>query len=293
VIEMRTSTFRSMGTDVTVLGPEHPAFDRAVDIVAARFVAEDLRFSRFRGDSELTRINRAGGGWTNASDGFVEVVDAAVTAARATDGIFDPTVHDALIAAGYDRDFDELLAGARAALHPATPCGRWREIRTRPGAVDLPAGVHLDLGGIAKGWCADRAAADAIASGLPWVLVNAGGDLRVIGRAPLLDVAIEDPETTGELLHTTIAAGAIATSSVCKRAWGTDLHHVIDPFTGQPARTELLQASVWAPTCTEAEVAATHALIIGVDAAHRYPAVLVTRGAEIVISMPVAPEVAA
>lgn len=290
---MRTSAFRSMGTDVTVVGPEHPAFDRAVDTVASRFAAEDLRFSRFRGDSELTRVNRAEEGWTEASDGFVQVVDAALAAAVATDGVFDPTVHDALIAAGYDRDFDEILAGARGALHPVTPCGRWTEIRTRPGAVLLPAGVHLDLGGIAKGWCADGAAEDAIASGLPWVLVNAGGDLRVLGHAPLLEVAIEDPETAGELLRTTITAGAIATSSVCKRAWGTDLHHVIDPFTGQPARTELLQASVWAPTCAEAEVAATHALLLGADAAHRYPAVLVTRGAEIVISMPVTSEVAA
>ena len=224
---MQTSAFRSMGTDVTVVGPKHLAFDRAVETIAARFAAEDLRFSRFRGDSELTRVNRADGRWTEVSHGFVEVVDAALRAAVATDGIFDPTVHDALIAAGYDRDFDEIMAGARGALHPVTPCGRWTEIRTRPGAVCLPAGVHLDLGGIAKGWCADRAAEDAIDSGLPWVLVNAGGDLRVLGHAPLLEVAIEDPETTGELLRTTLTGGAIATSSVCKRAWGTDLHHVI------------------------------------------------------------------
>ena len=290
---MRSSPFRSMGTDVTVVGPEHPDFDRAVETVAARFAAEDLRFSRFRGDSELTRVNRGDGGWSGASDGFVEVVVAALAAAVATDGAFDPTVHDALIAAGYDRDFDELLDGARGALHPVSPCGRWNEIETRPGAVRLPEGVHLDLGGIAKGWCADRAAEDAIAEGLPWVLVNAGGDLRVLGDAPALEVAIEDPETAGELLRTTIVGGAIATSSVCKRAWGTDLHHVIDPFTGEPARTELLQASVWAPTCAEAEIAATHALLLGSEAAHRYPAVLVTRGAEIVISMPVAGGLAA
>ena len=284
---MQTTAFRSMGTDVSVVGPEHRAFDDAVDAVQRRFEAEDRRFSRFRGDSELTRVNRAGGGWSEVSEAFQEVLTAALDAAERTEGVFDPTVHDALIAAGYDRDFDELLAGARGALHPATPCGRWTEIRTRPGAVCLPAGVHLDLGGIAKGWCADRAADEAIAAGLPWVLVNAGGDLRVQGAAPSLAVAIEDPETSGELLRTTMSGGALATSSVTKRAWGTDAHHVIDPATGTPARTELLQASVWAPTCAEAEVAATHALLLGPDAARRYPAVLVTRSAEIVISMPV------
>jgi len=290
---MPTRTFRSMGTDVSVVGPEHPAFEAAADAVASRFRAEDLRFSRFRGDSELTRVNEADDEWIEASDGFVEVVELAITAAATTDGVFDPTVYDALIAAGYDRDFDEVLAGARGTLHPVTPCGRWTAIRTRPGAVRRPAGVHLDLGGIAKGWTADQAAEDAFAAGLPWVLVNAGGDLRVLGTAPPLEVAIEDPETTGELLRTTIDGGAIATSSVCKRAWGVDAHHVIDPRTGAPAQTELLQATVWAQTCAEAEVAATHALLLGPDAAHRYPAVLVTRAAEIVISMPVDGGVAA
>ena len=103
--------------------------------VVDRFAAEDRRFSRFRGDSELTRVNRSDDEWTPVSDGFAEVLDLALAAAAATDGIFDPTVHDALIAAGYDRDFDEVLAGARGALHAATPCGRWPEIRTRPGDV--------------------------------------------------------------------------------------------------------------------------------------------------------------
>jgi FAD:protein FMN transferase len=284
---MHTASFRSMGTDVNVVGPEHPAFDGAVELVRSRFASEDMRFSRFRGDSELTSANQAGGGWIKVSDGFHEVLTAALEAAEHTEGAFDPTVYDALIAAGYDRDFDELLAGARGALHPVSPCGRWTEIRTRPGAMYLPAGVHLDLGGIAKGWCADRAAHDAVAAGLPWALVNAGGDLRLIGAAPPIAVAIEDPETSGELLRTTLVGGALATSSVCKRAWGVDAHHVIDPATGGPARLELLQATVWAPTCVEAEVAATHALFLGPDAARRYPAVLVTRSAEIVLSMPV------
>jgi len=283
---VRSATFRSMGTDVSVLGPIHPAFDDAVATVRRRFAAEDERFSRFRTDSELTTVNRAAGTRTPVSDGFGDVLAAALEAARATEGAFDPTVHDALLAAGYDRDFDELLAGARGALHPAAVCGRWREIDLRPGALILPAGVHLDLGGIAKGWCADHASADALAAGLPWVLVNAGGDLRITGDAPSLDIAIEDPEATGEeLLRTTMRSGALATSSVCKREWDLDAHHVIDPATGAPARTEVIQASVWAPTCAEAEVAATHALFLGVDASRRYPAVLVTHAGEIVVSM--------
>jgi thiamine biosynthesis lipoprotein len=282
-----------MGTDIAVIGPDAEGFDRAVAEVQARFDAEDRRFSRFRGDSELTTLNRAAGRRTTITEPFAEVVDLALAAAVATEGLFDPTVHDALIAAGYDRDFDEIVAGARGALHPAVPCGRWREIERSGEEIVLPAGVHLDLGGIAKGWTVDRAA-EAAVSFVPWVVVNAGGDLRMVGAGEPIDVAIEDPEQpTEELLRTTLSAGALATSSVCKRSWGEDAHHVIDPSTGRPASTEVLQATVWAATCVEAEVGATHALLLGRDAARRYPAVLVTRGAEIIVSMPTEPGAAA
>jgi thiamine biosynthesis lipoprotein len=285
----RTQTFRSMGTDVSVIGPDAPGFQDAVASVRDRFAAEDRRCSRFRADSELTRVNAAAGTWTSISRPFAEVVDLALAAARATDGRFDPTVHDALVAAGYDRDFDEVLAGARGELHPATHCGRWIEIERRDDELRLPAGVHLDLGAIAKGWTVDIAVDEALHR-IPWVVVNAGGDLRVGGDAPAIDVAIEDPERPDdELLRTTLTSGAIATSSVVKRSWGTDAHHVIDPATGRPAATEILQATVWAPTCADAEVRATDALLSGTDAARRYPAVLVTRSAEVIVSMPVEP----
>jgi len=289
----RTTRFRSMGTDVSVIGPDVEGFDRAVAEVRRRFDAEDRRFSRFRGDSELTTVNRAAGSRTAISEPFAEVVDFALAAAVATEGLFDPTVHDALVAAGYDRDFDEILAGARGALHPAEPCGRWREIERTGGEILMPAGVHLDLGGIAKGWTVDRAA-EAATSFVSWVVVNAGGDLRMAGLGEPIQVSIEDPQQpTDELLRTTLRTGALATSSICKRSWGVDEHHVIDPSTGRPATTDVLQATVWANTCAEAEVGATHALLLGRDAARRYPAVLVTRGAEIVVSMPTEPGVAA
>ena len=146
-----------MGTDVSVIGPDVDGFEHAVEMVRDRFAAEDRRFSRFRGDSELTGVNQTAGARTTISEPFAEVVDLALAAAVATDGLFDPTVHDALLAAGYDRDFDEILAGARGALHPAVPCGRWREIRRAGREIVLPPDVHLDLGGIAKGYAVDRA----------------------------------------------------------------------------------------------------------------------------------------
>lgn len=280
-------TFRAMGTTVSVLGPVPDArFPKAVRSIERRFEREEARFSRFRSDSELASVNGRSGAPTRVSTAFASVVGLALSAARATDGRFDPTVHDALVAAGYDRDFDDLLAGARGALHPATPCGRWAEVEVDDRTMTLPAGVHLDLGGIAKGWTADRAADDALATGIAWVVVNAGGDLRVAGTAPMLEVAVEDPaDPEGEVARVRLAAGGLATSSIAKRTWAPGLHHVIDPRTGRPAATTLTQATVWAEDAATAEVRATDALLLGRGAVERYPAILVAGDGDVVISL--------
>ncbi len=280
-------SFRAMGTTVSVLGPVRDArFLKAVRSIERRFEREEARFSRFRSDSELVSVNGRSGAPTRVSTAFASVVGLALSAARATDGRFDPTAHDALVAAGYDRDFDDLLAGARGALHPATPCGRWAEVEVDDRTMTLPAGVHLDLGGIAKGWTADRAADDALATGIAWVVVNAGGDLRVAGTAPLLEVAVEDPaDPEGEVARVRLAAGGLATSSIAKRTWAPGLHHVIDPTTGRPAATTLTQATVWAEDAATAEVRATDALLLGRGAVERYPAILVASDGDVVISM--------
>lgn len=282
-----THSFRAMGTTVSILGPaDDPAFPLAARRVVRRFLDEERRFSRFRGDSELSRVNVRAGSPTRVSAPFAEVVRRALEAAAATGGRFDPTVHDALVAAGYDRDFDDLLAGARGALHPAVPCGGWAEAEVDDRTLTLPAGIHLDLGGIAKGWTADRAAEDALAVGLAWVLVNAGGDLRIAGAAPVLEVAIEDPEDPeSEVARLRLAGGGLATSSVAKRTWAPGSHHVIDPSTGRPADTSTLQATVWAEDATTAEIHATDALLLGTEATRSYPAVLVRRTGDVVISM--------
>jgi thiamine biosynthesis lipoprotein len=283
-----THAFRSMGTRIEVLGPARDArFDDAIHRVEDRFAIEDRRFSRFRSDSELTRVNTAGGVRTTVTPAFAEVLALALDAAARSAGLFDPTVHDALVAAGYDRTFDEVLSGARGQLHPAEPCGRWREVAVDDGSVTLPAGLHLDLGGLAKGWTVDRAADDALATGLPWVLVNAGGDLRLAGDAPPIDVRVEDPANPdAELMRVRLDMGALATSSVTKRAWGPGLHHLIDPRSGAPARSGVLQATAWGLTCAEAEIRATWTLVEGAGAVRRFPCLVVTDD-EVLVRLPV------
>ncbi len=239
----------------------------ALSRIRSVFSTEERRFSRFRGDSELSSVNAAAGRWTTISPGFERLVRFALDQAQRTGGLFDPAALDAVVAAGYDRDFDEVLAGARGALHPPRPCGRWPEIEVRPGALRLPAGVGLDLGGVAKGWTVDLAVDAALHAGLPWAFVSAGGDLRIAGDTPGIEVAIEDPaDADTEVVRVRLSRGALASSSITKRAWGPGLHHVIDPRTGIPSDAHTLQATVWAPTCAEAEVRATWALLTGPSA---------------------------
>jgi thiamine biosynthesis lipoprotein len=265
--DLERSSFRSMGTDVALIAPAGSThFETASAVVRAVFDREDRRFSRFRADSELSHVNARAGEWTSVSMEFAAVVNLAIVAWRETFGRFDPTVLDAVIAAGYDRDFDELLAGARGALRPARPCGRAGEVEVDVDRLRIPDGVGLDLGGIAKGWTVDVAAEAAVASGLPWALVNAGGDLRIAGWAPPggIDVGLEDPEVADALAgRLFLDEGSIATSSVTRRAWGGGLHHLIDPLTALPVNGPVLQATVWAPTCAEAEVRAKEALLEG------------------------------
>lgn len=272
----RRRDFRSMGTVVTVLGPDVPALELAARIVVDTFAVEEERFSRFRAQSELSRVNADAGSWTVVSEPFADVLAFALDHAERTGGLFDPTVLLAMHAAGYDRDLDEVIEVARGVLHPPVACARWRDVEVRGGRVRVPEGVGLDLGGVAKGWTVDRAAERALDAGVAWALVSAGGDLTVVGDAPALDIGVEDPDEAGRTVASLrVREGAIATSSTRRRSWGLGLHHVIDPRTGTPSATGVVQATVWAPTCAEAEIASTVAVLEGAGSVARRASLLV------------------
>jgi len=283
--------FRAMGTTVTLIADRRttaPAFERASRSVELVFAREERCFSRFRADSELSYVNARAGRWTKVSTEFATLLGYSLEAAGHSGGLFDPTVLPALVAVGYDRDFDEVIAGARGALHPPQPCARWPEIELDGDLLRLPHGVGLDFGGVAKGWAVDLAAQAAVAEGLAWAVVNAGGDLRIAGRPPAagVEVGIEDPESPDEeATRLTLVSGALATSSITTRSWGPGLHHVIDPRSGLPAATGVLQASVWAETCAEAEIRSKWALLEGLPALERMSAVLVMEDGRIVMNL--------
>jgi thiamine biosynthesis lipoprotein len=282
-------SFRAMGTEITVLTDEDvdgATFSAALSTVTAIFEREEARFSRFREDSELTRVNRAAGGWIDVSTPFAEVLRRAVAGASATGGLFDPTVLDAVVTAGYDRDFLSIEDPGFARPLRSVACGGWRDIVVRDGRVRLPRGVGIDLGGLVKGWTADLAAEAAVAAGLPWAVVNAGGDLRLAGGAAGIVIGIEEPLDPTQVCCTVrLDGGALATTSVTQRRWGPALHHLIDPRDGLPARTPSVQATVWASTCADAEIQSKRALLQGTPVLADLTGILILATGEVVTNL--------
>jgi FAD:protein FMN transferase len=284
--------FESMSMTIALIGPEPRddrerwAFNEAASEVELVFRRADERFSRFNPDSELSRVNAGAGRWQRVSPEFAELTRRALDAARATDGLFDPTVLPELIAAGYDRDFDQIVTTDRPAGRtlPPTP-RRYHDVELEGRLLFLPPGAALDFGGIAKGWAVDQAA--RVVRGLPWAIVDAGGDLRLAGR-PVhpVPIGIVDPiDPSVEILQVSLETGALATTSVVTQSWGPGLHHVIDPRSRRPASTGVLQATVWAETCTEAEVFSKWALLAGPRVLRELPAALVMEDGQVLVSL--------
>jgi FAD:protein FMN transferase len=256
-----------MGTVVSVV-TEAVVVRQAADEVQRLFAAWEGRLSRFRPDSELSRLNARPGRPVVVSELLLEVLEAALRAARATAGLYDPTLLRALEHLGYDRSFEQVGAAAPAGPGPAPSGGGWRrvELDRQARTVTLPPGVGVDLGGIAKGMAVDAAVERLRGLGVRTAMVGAGGDLRVHGLPPgggCWPIAVDGPDdaVTVPLTH-----GSLATSGIGRRRWRqgeVERHHLLDPRHARPAQTGLWSVTVAAGTCARAEVAAKTAFILG------------------------------
>jgi thiamine biosynthesis lipoprotein len=266
--------FDALGS-TAVLAVSDPAGLRAARAAVQDVVDKfDRTCSRFREDSELCRLNSAAGEAVPVSPLLLDAVSASLRAAQQTDGDVVPTVGEALVALGYDRDFAALagLAPAPARVKIA-PVPAWQTVQVdrEAGTVRLGRGVKLDLGATAKALAADRAAAAANEASGCGVLVSLGGDLSICGPAPgggwkirVTDDHRSDPTAPGQSIS--LHAGGLATSSTSVRRWRTssgEAHHLVDPATGQSVRSCWRTVSVVAGTCLDANIASTAAIIRG------------------------------
>jgi thiamine biosynthesis lipoprotein len=268
-------TWEALGTSVVLRVIDRGALDAARAAVEGELAAIDRACSRFRADSELSGVNARAGRTTQVSPLMIEALEVALRAAELTDGDVDPTVGLALELAGYDRDWVLLdPPGTQPEVAPAITLrvrGGWQTIVLDRAACSLrmPAEVKLDLGASAKAWAADRAAAAAQRAGSCGVLVSLGGDIATSGPAPdggwrirVTDDHRSDCSAPGQTVS--IRTGGLATSSTAVRRWshaGRTMHHIIDPSTGVPVRDTWRTVTVAAASCTDANIAATAAVV--------------------------------
>ncbi len=272
-----TRSLRAIGTSAAVAVTDSSRADDALGLLAGELAALDAACSRFRPDSELRRLERcAHGGPLAVSLLLYELLEVGCAVAGLTAGTVDPTVGHALAALGYDRDFDQVRASGASGPTPASPAPGWWRIALDPVRMTaaIPAGVSIDLGATAKAFAADRAASRIAEWTGCGVLVNLGGDVAVAGPPPeggwTVGVATEcsaSPSEVDEVVALT--AGGLATSGTTSRVWssgGRRVHHIVDPWTGEPADPVWSLVSTIAASCVEANAFSTAAVVWGSDA---------------------------
>jgi len=292
---LTSASFSAMGTTVVVAVEDPASLGPATSAARSVVASIDAACSRFRADSELTRINRsAGGGFVGLSALLDEAIAVALDAAAATGGLVDPTIGGLIERAGYTVTFNDLpLDGPPIDLEVRSAPG-WESVRHDRSArrVALPEGASLDLGAVGKAWASDRAAlaaAERIGAG---ALVACGGDVAVAGsdRADGWRVRVAESVDAGVWQDVLMFDGGVATSGTESRTWrrgGETLHHILDPSTGLPSISPWVMASVAAATCAGANAAATGAIVLGDGApswlaAQGLPARLVHRDGSVV-----------
>jgi FAD:protein FMN transferase len=258
-------TWHAMGCEVSVQLETDADDGTILSQLPTQVEAFEACLSRFRPTSELVRFNQRAGDWVEVSETLYQNISAARHAACITDGAFNPLVLPALQATGYDRDFADI---GSVDTKPSVATAEWQriELRRSSGEVRIPERASIDLGGVAKGWTAQRIADDLAPYGA--CLVNLGGDLVARGAPrglPGWEVAIANPLGNAPVATLWLRDAALMTSGVDYRRWastdGAIHHHIIDPHTGASAQTDVMIASVHHADAITAE-AYTKAVIL-------------------------------
>jgi thiamine biosynthesis lipoprotein len=279
-------TFACFGSECTVIVRDAA---RQADAAAAVAMAKQAllewhdRFSRFEPDSELSRMNRDPRETVAVSPLMGRVIEAAVKGARDTSGLVDATLGAEIEQAGYGSHLEgdgvalELALSLAPRRRPAgaNPAQTWRHVVVdrRAGSITRPVGMRLDPGGIAKGVFADELA--SLLAGFEAFALDCAGDLRLGGRSQTIrEVHVASPFDQATLHTFERASGGFATSGIGRRSWlrsdGQPAHHLLDPRTGRPAFTGVVQVTALAPTATQAEVLAKAAILSGPEQAGQW-----------------------
>ncbi len=294
--------FKAMGCRMlAMLESSRPEAPEMLAQVPNWFEEWEQSLSRFRLDSELNHLNASAGWPVQVSQTLWDVFRTALEAEVDSQGLVRASVLQALLQAGYDHSFEKLPSQQPLPC----PAGIWNmvpslyevQLDEERRTICLPADALLDFGGVAKGWAASQAAQRLAVLGP--TLVSAGGDIAISGAlsdGSLWPVTVDDPFHPGESITTLrLNTGGVATSGTDYHRWkqgGRWNHHIIDPRDGHPARTDLVAATIIAPSAAQAEMAAKTTLILGsqdgmrwVEARPDFSALLVLETGEIINSI--------
>jgi thiamine biosynthesis lipoprotein len=251
----------------------------AFDAVTARSVAQcamdevrriETKYSRYRPDSIVSRINvAAGGAWVDCDDETIALFGYADALFEVSGGLFD-------ITSGVLRrawDFRHARIPSVEELQPLLAMIGWEKVQRRQYGIRLPkSGMEIDFGGFGKEYAVDRAAAVLMEQGVQSGYINLGGDMRIIGPQPDGSpwmIGIQDPRKVDEVIAMLpVHSGALATSGDYERFFETNgkrYCHILDPRSGQPVRG-WRSVSVLAPLAVAAGSYTTIAMLKGAEA---------------------------
>jgi thiamine biosynthesis lipoprotein len=259
------------GTSAVLTVADPAGLAAAERVLLRELAAVDAACSRFRADSEISRLHDRAGSPVRVGPVLAEALTVSLRAAQLTNGVVDPTVGNAVRALGYVADIATLAPDGPAPDDPPSPAPGWWRVTWDPGTgeVLLPRGVLLDLGVTAKALAADRIAEEAAIRAGCGVLVSLGGDVRAAGQAPeggwRLGIG-DDHSTAAPDLTVTIDGGGLATSGTTRRRWrrgGRELHHIVDPRTGDVPDSPWRTVTVAAASCVDANTGSTAAIVMG------------------------------
>ena len=258
-------SFNSMSTTVQI-SINRELFANDMMPVYKLFQSLENTCSRFLPNSELSLLNHQIGIEVNVSSEMFSILTEAQHFFQVTDGIFNPSILDAIENNGYTKSIERIRGQNLVLSEKSSVAVKIKPFNLNEMKQTATLFSKIDLAGIAKGWVIDRAV--LILEKIGYGFINVGGDIRIFGTLPRpLNIGIENPfDITKMISSLQVSCGAIATSTTMKRRWRVNeewKHHLIDPRTGNPSTSKIVSATVTAPTALEADVLAKTVLLLG------------------------------
>ena len=261
---------------ITVYGADKAKLVKELDAAVAEISRYENLFSVNIASSEISKINADAARKTNVGGETAAIISDALRMARETGGAFDPTIEPIVKLWAIGTDHPRVPGAGE--IKKYLPYVDYRKISVNGEAVSKGAGQKIDLGGIAKGWIADRLAEKLRAAGVRSALIDLGGNISVVGKSPerrAWRLGLQRPSRPRGEYFAVVSAedSSVVTSGPYERFFekdGVTYHHIFDPKTGRPANSDLASVSIVSKNSAEADALCTALFVMGREAAEKF-----------------------